>query len=158
MVYPLYSPQSLIAEGSANYGIDLAFSPDERLAFERDVLIPLAGLSGRAEDGARYLELQKSVEELAGARFTITRDYLEGRITREQAIALTQRYQLASRARAEQSLAFTDQVRTYVINYGLGEDLVRAHIERAATRQGRWEAMRRILSEPTLPSHLAAPR
>ena len=24
-VYPLYSPQSLIAEGSANYGIDLAF-------------------------------------------------------------------------------------------------------------------------------------
>jgi hypothetical protein len=44
-VYPLYSPQSLIAEGSANYGIDLAFTPEERLAFERDVLIPLAGCS-----------------------------------------------------------------------------------------------------------------
>src|SRR3546814_12820014 len=29
-VYPLYSPQSLIAEGTANYGIDLAFRSEER--------------------------------------------------------------------------------------------------------------------------------
>ena len=33
-VYPLYSPQSLIAEGSANYGIDLAFPGPEKLTFE----------------------------------------------------------------------------------------------------------------------------
>ena len=31
-VYPLYSPQSFLAEGSANYGIDLAFPGDERIA------------------------------------------------------------------------------------------------------------------------------
>ncbi|HSL68756.1 MAG TPA: hypothetical protein VK864_00875, partial [Longimicrobiales bacterium] len=43
-VYPLFSPQSLIAEGSANYGIDVAFPGEERVAFERDVLYPLAGL------------------------------------------------------------------------------------------------------------------
>ena len=43
-VYPLFSPQSLIAEGTANYGIELAFPAAERLAFERDVLFPLAGL------------------------------------------------------------------------------------------------------------------
>jgi hypothetical protein len=154
MVYPLYSPQSLIAEGSANYGIDLAFSPEERLAFERDVLIPLAGL--QPEDAARYLELQRAVEALAGARFTIARDYLEGRITREQAVALTERYQLVGRARAEQSIAFTDQYRSYVINYGLGKDLVRAHIEGAGAAAERWAAMRRILSEPTLPAHLVS--
>src|SRR5262249_31375323 len=40
-VYPLFSPQSLIAEGTANYGIEVAFPGDERLAFERDVLFPL---------------------------------------------------------------------------------------------------------------------
>jgi hypothetical protein len=152
MVYPLYSPQSLIAEGSANYGIDLAFSPEERLAFERDVLIPLAGL--KPQDAARYLELQRAVEALAGARFTIARDYLEGRITREQAVALTERYQLVGRARAEQSVAFTDQYRSYVINYGLGKDLVRAHVEAAGDTAQRWSAMRRILSQPTLPTHL----
>jgi len=43
-IYPLFSPQSLISEGSANFGREVAFSLDERLAFERDVLFPLAGL------------------------------------------------------------------------------------------------------------------
>ncbi|HUQ53971.1 MAG TPA: hypothetical protein VM692_17210, partial [Gammaproteobacteria bacterium] len=39
-VYALFSPQSLIAEGTANYGIEVAFPDDERRAFERDVLFP----------------------------------------------------------------------------------------------------------------------
>ena len=43
-MYPLFSPQSLIAEGSANFGIDMAFPAAERAAFERDSLFPLAGL------------------------------------------------------------------------------------------------------------------
>src|SRR5947208_16966362 len=43
-IYPLFSPQSLIAEGTANYGIEVAFPGDERAAFERDVLYPEAGL------------------------------------------------------------------------------------------------------------------
>lgn len=41
-IYPLYSPQSLIAEGTANYGIELSFTDAERLAFEQQVLYPLA--------------------------------------------------------------------------------------------------------------------
>ena len=39
-VYPLFSPQSLIAEGTANYGIEVAFPGGERMAFEREVLYP----------------------------------------------------------------------------------------------------------------------
>ena len=157
MIYPLYSPQSLLAEGSANYGIDLAFPGPERLEFETRALYPLAGLS--TEGAAAYLELQRATQALAGARFTIARDYLEGRITREQAVELTQRYQLVSRARAEQSIAFTDQYRSYVINYGLGQDLVRAHVEAAGSDPAaRWAAMERILSEPTVPADLAAGR
>jgi hypothetical protein len=153
MVYPLYSPQSLIAEGSANYGIDLAFTPDERLAFETRTLYPLAGL--QAADAPRYLALQQAVEELAGARFTVARDYLEERIDRARAVELTQRYQLVGRQRAEQSVAFIDQYRSYVINYGLGKQMVRAHIEAAgADPEARWAAMRRILSQPTLPRDL----
>ena len=44
-------PPSLIAEGSANYGIDMAFPPAERTAFERDSLFPLAGLDPRSPSG-----------------------------------------------------------------------------------------------------------
>src|SRR6476661_3285944 len=57
MVYPLFSPQSLIAEGTANFGIEVAFPSEERTAFERETLYPLAGLDpGKA---ARYAEVQK---------------------------------------------------------------------------------------------------
>jgi len=46
-VYPLFSPQSLIAEGTANYGIQVAFPGGERVRFEREKLYPLAGLLDR---------------------------------------------------------------------------------------------------------------
>ncbi|MEA3030432.1 MAG: hypothetical protein QOG13_1757 [Sphingomonadales bacterium] len=154
MVYPLYSPQSLIAEGSANYGIELAFPGSERLAFERRVLYPLAGIS--SEGAETYAALQAAITDLAGARFTIASDLLEDRITREQAVALTRRYSLASQRRAEQSVAFALQYRAYVINYGLGQAMVKAWIERAGrTPAARWAAMRRLLSNPTLPADLA---
>ena len=152
-VNPLYSPQSIISEGSANYGIDLAFPGPEKLAFETRVLYPLAGLP--TADAARYDALLTALQDLGGARFTIAREYLEGRVGKEQAIALTQRYQLVSRKRAEQSIAFTDQYRSYVINYGLGRDMVRAAVERGGADQAtRWRRMERILSEPTLPGDL----
>jgi hypothetical protein len=153
-VYPLYSPQSLIAEGSANYGIELAFAGPERLRYEAEVLYPLAGLSTAGAE--QYLALQLAMQELAGARFTIARDYLEGRLSKEQAIELTRKYQLVSRARAEQSIAFTDQYRSYVINYGLGLDMVRSYVEAAGEDpEARWARMTRLLSEPTLPADLA---
>jgi len=48
-VYPLFSPQSLIAEGSANYGIEMCFPTEpERVQFEKSVLFPLAGLDPHA--------------------------------------------------------------------------------------------------------------
>jgi hypothetical protein len=152
-VYPLYSPMSLIAEGSANYGIELAFPGDEKQAFERDVLYPLAGL-----DPALSLldtQLAQVRSALSGARLTIAKDYLDGRIDRAEAVRLAQHYLVLSPERAEQSINFTDKYRSYVINYGLGQDLVRAHVEASGgTPQARWAEMEKILSEPTLPADL----
>ena len=50
-VYPLFSPQSLIAEGTANFGIEVAFPGRERVDFERTVLFPAAGLDAVARRG-----------------------------------------------------------------------------------------------------------
>jgi hypothetical protein len=155
-LYPLFSPQSLIAEGSANYGVDLAFPGDERLRFETQILYPLAGLP--AADAGRYLALAEAMKDIAGARFTIAADYLEGRLDRAQAIDLLQRYQLVSKPRAEQSLAFIDQYRSYVINYGLGEDMVRSYVEAAGPDPARrWAVMEEVISGPTLPGDLVVP-
>lgn len=152
-VYPLFSPQSLIAEGSANYGIELAFPGAEKAAFEAATLYPLAGLDPK--DAARYDALLEAQKALAGARFTIASDYLSGKITRDQAIALTQTYGLVSARRAAQTIAFTDQYRSYVINYGLGLDMVRAYVEGAGPDQdARWKAMAWVIGGPTLPGDL----
>ncbi len=154
-VYPLYSPQSLLAEGSANYGIELAFPGDEQAKFEAEVIFPLAGLDPK--EAPRLAALNKASRALAGSRFTIARDYLDGRITREQAIQLSQKYGLQSRARAEKSLEFTDHYRSYIINYGHGRDLVRSTVEAAGSDpKARWSRMEQLLSEPTTPTNLGA--
>lgn len=71
-------------------------------------------------------------------------------------MALSQRYQLQSKARTEKSLDFADQYRSYVINYGLGLDMVRAYVEAAGPGQDqRWARMEKLLSEPTTPADLA---
>ena len=43
-VYPLFSPQSLIAEGTANFGREVAFTKAERMEFEKKILFPAAGI------------------------------------------------------------------------------------------------------------------
>lgn len=152
-VYPLFSPLSLIAEGTSNYGVDLAFPDEARLNYEASVLYPLASLDPATAPA--YSALNKVLDDLAGARMTIAADYLDGRIDKETAIRLTQKYQLVSRARAEQSVAFTEHYRTYVINYGLGEEMARRYIRNQAYEPwGRWRAMERVLSRPTLPADL----
>ncbi|WP_374513385.1 hypothetical protein [Brevundimonas sp.] len=149
-VYPLFSPMSFVAEGSANYGIDLAFPGDEGLAFEREVLFPLAGLDPATAE--KKAELQALVRRLARAEYTIADAWLAGRIDRDTAIEQLMKYSLADRAKATQRLRFIDTYRSYIINYGLGRDVVQAWVE----GQGgdRWHAMETLLSSQILPVDL----
>ena len=153
-IYPLFSPQSLIAEGSANYGIDMALPGDERIEFERSTLFPLAGLPPeRAEE---YYGVQKLVRDLSYAGNEAARRYLNGEIDAEAAADWLQRYALASPAAARQRVRFFDQYRSYVINYNVGLDLVRSYVEAAAGSDvvQRWEVFTDLLSSPRLPSSL----
>src|SRR3546814_19496353 len=59
-VYPLYSPQRLIAEGSANYGIDLAFPERSKAGNERDILMPIAEIPVPYD--ARYWQLLNAIK------------------------------------------------------------------------------------------------
>ncbi len=153
-VYALFSPQSLIAEGSANYGVEVAFPAGERLEFERDRLFPLAGLDpGRA---AAYYRVHSLVAKLSYAGNEAARQYLDGAIDGHGAMEWLVSYALMSPERARQRVAFIDQYRSYVINYNLGRDLVAASIERRAggDRNKRWSLFEELLSSPRLPSSL----
>ncbi|HEX5069837.1 MAG TPA: hypothetical protein VFV78_06435 [Vicinamibacterales bacterium] len=155
-IYPLFSPQSLIAEGTANFGIEVAFPGDERTAFERDTLYPLAGLPPASAD--RYTQVQRAVAKLGYAGNEAARRYLNSEIDRAAAADYLTRYAMMPKDRADQRTRFFDQYRSYVINYNLGQDLVRAYVEAHGGTVDhpdvRWRVFEELLSSPRLPSGL----
>jgi hypothetical protein len=153
-VYPLFSPQSLIAEGTANYGIQVAFSDADRRAFERSTLFPLAGLDPARVD--EYYDVLAQAKQLSYAGNEAARGYLDGRMDATRAADWLVRYAMNTPAQAAQRVKFFDTYRSYVINYNLGEDMARAWVE---TRAGgdpvkRWQVFGELLSSPRLPSNL----
>jgi len=157
-VYPLFSPQSLIAEGTANFGIEVAFPGEERVAFDTE-LAKIAGLD--ASQVPSYAKVQKLLAKLSYAGNEAARQYLDGRIGASAAADWLERYALTSpRARAEQRVRFFDTYRAYVINYNLGQDLVREYVEaRGGTADNpgrRWQVFAELLASPRLPGDLEA--
>jgi hypothetical protein len=153
-MYPLFSPQSLIAEGSANFGIDLAFPPAARVAYERDSLFPLARLDPSL--AARNAEVRAIVERLNYARNEVARGYLDGELDQAAAERRMQRLWLIAPDAAAKTLRFIDTYRSYVINYNLGRDLVADWVRRTAgsSEEARWKAFGSLLSAPHLPRDL----
>jgi len=68
-LYPLFSPYGLIAEGSAEYGVSLAFPDQERAQFEKDVLYPMAGVS--SEQASLLEDVNQLLADLRYSRIAI---------------------------------------------------------------------------------------
>ncbi len=152
-VYPLFSPLSITAEGSANYGIDLAFPGDEKKNFEREVLYPLAGINPELLESQD--EIKAASKVLSHARNHIAREYLDGRITKDQAIELSMKYSLQTKERATSGMSFIENYRGYVINYNLGKDIVSDYIDKQSAKGiNPWDAFEYLLRTPTSASEL----
>lgn len=152
-VQPLFAPGAIIAEGSGNYGIDLAFPDEERLAYETEVLFPLAGLD--AAGAATYYELGELLGQLNYAGNEAARAYLNGEIDTDAAIEWLVKYSLNTPERAAQRIRFFDTYRSYVINYNYGKDQVKGYVEAGdPDLEERWDRFERILSGPFLPDML----
>ena len=155
-VYPLFSPQSLIAEGTANYGIEVAFPVTERLAFEQQTIFPAAGLD--PSRAPQYYEVMGLVDRLSYAGNEAARQYINGTIDAGAAAAWLEKYGLYSGPRAAQRVRFVDQYRSYVINYNLGKDMIRRYVESqggtASNTARRWQVFEQLISSPRLPSGL----
>jgi hypothetical protein len=153
-VYPLFSPQSFIAEGTANYGIEMAFPGNERIKFETDILFPIAGLDqSKAE---LYYKIQSFLAQLSYAGNEAARNFLDGKWNREETINWLAEHSLQSKERAGQKLRFTEKYRSYVINYNYGQDVIKNYISRyaGANEKRRWELFEKLLSTPQTPSGL----
>ena len=152
-LYPLYSPESLIAEGTAEYGVELTFSREDRLALEQEVLYPMAGLDpARAEE---LNQIQALLDGLGNASNEAARRYLDGKASKAETIEWLQVYALASPKRAEQNVRFFDAHRAYIVTYDVGETMVKRFVESKATsEEEKWNVFTALLSAPTVPSDL----
>jgi hypothetical protein len=158
-VYPLFSPQSLIAEGTANFGKEVAFpSKSERMKFEKEVLFPAAGIDSKRAD--EYYAVQDLMKQLNYATNEAARRLVNGEIDESAATQWLQKYTVAEPARAQQGVKFIKRYRSYVINYNLGEDMVRRYIDKrtGSDPEKRWSEFGKLLSSPRLPSGLTTNR
>ena len=154
-VYPLFSPQSLVAEGTANFGRDVAFpTKTERMKFEKEVLFPAAGIDASRAD--EYYAVQDLMKQLDYAVNEAARRLINGEIDENAAVQWLQKYAVMEPARAQQRMKFIQRYRSYVINYNLGEDMVRRYIEKRSGTdpEKKWSEFAKLLSSPRLPSGL----
>jgi ElaB/YqjD/DUF883 family membrane-anchored ribosome-binding protein len=155
-VYVLFSPQSLIAEGSANYGIDVAFPGRARMKFEREVLFPLAGLE--PSDADKYYQILELTKKLDYATNEAARNYLDGKWTKKETKNWLIKYSLRTPANAEKTISFFEKYRSYVINYNLGEDIIADYMNRVGgiseNPELRWKVFKHILTTPQTASNL----
>jgi hypothetical protein len=146
-------PAVPVAEAVAEYGVGLAFPVEERLAFERDVLFPLAGLTmGDPAQWRAYLSARSSI---LGASATVARDYLGGSIDHDQARRQFIRYRLQTPEAAGQLLKMLSAVGSYVIASDLGWYTI-DRVMQGRSVEEQWRLLAQIEREPMLLDDIAA--
>jgi hypothetical protein len=154
-LYPLFSPQSLIAEGSANYGIAVAFPGEEKINFAKDVLLPLAGLDTTGI--SLYFKALELKSDLNYARNEVGRGLLNNTMTEQQAIQWLKDYCLMNDETAVKSISFIKKNRSYVINYNYGKDLLGQYIASKGGTESKeklWKVFGELLSNEVMTSDL----
>jgi len=124
LVQPLFSPQTLLHEAAASIAPDLAFPGDARVAFERDVLFPLARLN--PSDAAKHVEISRLVDRLHTAEARIAQQYLDGALDFPRAAAALEREALA--VSPDQTLKFLNRFRSSAAAYTIGRDLLAGQV------------------------------
>jgi hypothetical protein len=155
-VSPFFSPLSPLIEGSAEFGAEVVFPGEERLAFERDVLCRLAGLD--AAKAATYDAVMTLVSQLGAAQNEAGRRYLNGELTAKETAVFLHTYTLMSLERARKRVAFMDRYRSYFVNLIVGYDLAKRYIEKKGGTPDqpgkRWDEYAALISMPRVPSEV----
>jgi hypothetical protein len=152
--YPLYSPQSFIAEGTANEGVDVVFPGNDKIEFSKSVLLPLAGLDTAGI--TQYYNAMAIRQKLNYVRNEVARGLINGTMKESEAIRWLKEYGLLNDETAVKSIAFIKANRSYVVNYNYGKDMAHNYIEKhgAGDEAKRWNTFIYILKNQVSPDAL----
>jgi hypothetical protein len=149
----LRSRQSVLLEGAANLGAALVFGDEERLAFERDVLLPLAGLP--VELASKQQQISQLEAQLAPNVLPILRDFYDNTLSRDEAIRQLQ--DLALLPDAPALLDYARQWGAYVMGYTAVERPLQTALQTAAAEHGTdiWRQLQ-VTAEHPADVHIAS--
>jgi hypothetical protein len=155
-VYPLYSPISLIAEGTANFGEKLIFPENSKIKFMKDFLFPLAGADTSLVK--KYSQVLELLDQIRFVSNEAARNFINGEWDRERSVKFLVEHSLNTPEKAKKILDFIEFYRSYVINYNYGLDMVTKFIEQNGGTEDdlkrRWELFEQLLTTPQTPSGL----
>jgi hypothetical protein len=120
LLVPAFGRHLLYAEGAAEVGADLALPADRRARLYRDQLFPAASLDPAAID--TLVRLDDLIPLLLPVVTDVGRQYLDSRITQQQAIDRLSSEALISNAAA--TLAFIERRRARALVYGEGRRVI----------------------------------
>ena len=151
----LRSPASVLREGAANFGVELAFPFEERVDFDERVLFPLARLDPR--QARRYETVHRLVDQLSAAAAPIIAAYRDHRLSSDEA-----ERQLASEALVTSPsalLEFADHYGAYVLGYTAVRDSVRNYVQARSQLTGKdqWSVLRDLVADPYGATELEGP-
>ena len=100
----------------------------------------------------RYAFLRSQLEAIK------VRIYLLSGVSREEALTWSMTYELKTPEKAARSVRFVEQYRSYIVNYAVGEDLVKRHVEKRTGWTGkaktRWRLLEELFTTPHTPADL----
>jgi len=148
-VRPLFSPETLVAEGGAMYAVELAFNEDERIDFERRDLVPAAGI--RVDEVSRAVRVARLIEELQDVQVQIARRYLDGALEFVRASAALR--DEALNPEPDATLKYINEFRSYVTAYTTGRQAASRFISSctgSGDRNRSWVCFEQLLTSDAL--------
>lgn len=138
----LRSPAAALREGAAMHGVDLVFPAAERLAFERDVLFPMAGIDPQLAE--LLAAVRPLLDRLEAVVPLVIRDHEDNGLGDSQAILRLQTEALVSSPR--QLFAFAHEVGAYLAGYTLVRQALQERLP--VTEADSWVHLRQWLERP----------
>ena len=144
---PLYAPAMLIHEGLAVYATALAFPHDESVAFQRNVLAPLADIDAKnVEIWNEFVTLHSQFRSYA--RSATAQRFLDGEITRDEAVQELIKYRLSTPEEANRDIRFVEGFGSYVLTYSFGGEIVSTYIDcQSNSETDKWDTFKALINE-----------
>lgn len=139
----LRTPESVLREGAANFGIDLVFPPAERLAFERDVLFPLAGLSPQLAE--QHAAVQALIARLSVGVVPLLQQYRDGSVSFNSATFRLEREAMVSSPSA--LLQYVDEFGAYSVGYTVAKQRLQDLVASRPADEA-WSVLQGVLLDP----------